>query len=168
MRNFYLSMSCHSFFVKLIFSGLLTLILAACSSASDSSDSNPSAAKSPELKFSSSTITVEYVPGFSFTTKNLINISNNIDLGQLSFESDKTSVVAVDSSSGIIKHLKGAGTTTITVTRAPDNSHNGELTANFLLTVEKGNQSALVFNQSSLTISYVPNSTQSNIIVSRR
>ena len=144
-----------SIFMKLIFSGLLALMLVACSSSSSSSSDSP-AKPTITFDFSSSTITVEYEP--NLTTKN--NINSNINLGQLSYESDTTSVANVDSSGSL--SIQGVGTATIKVTRSADNQSTEELTATFLLRVLKGKQLNFAFTQSSLTLTYVADGTISN------
>ena len=146
MKNSYLSAS--TLLSKLLFSGFLALILVACgggSSGGSSSSPTPPVKAKIKFEFSTSNITIQYAPGL--TTSNTVTVEN-IDLGKLLFESDTTSVANVNSS-GVLS-IEGVGTATIKVTRLADSSSE-ELTTTFLLTVLKGNQSALVFAQNSIT-----------------
>ena len=143
--------------IKLVFTGLLALLLVACSSGSSDSSDAPAAKPTITFDFSSPTITVEYNP--RLTTKN--NITSNINLGQLRYESDTTSVATVNSSGAL--SIKGVGTATIKVTRSADNQSAKELTAQFLLRVIKGNQ-ILTFAKNPFIVGYEANKKITNTI----
>ena len=142
--------------IKLVFTGLLALLLVACSSGSSDSSDAP-AKPTITFDFSSPTITVEYNP--RLTTKN--NITSNINLGQLRYESDTTSVATVNSDGSL--SIKGVGTATITVTRSADNQSTEELTAQFLLRVIKGKQ-ILTFAKNPFIVGYEANKKITNTI----
>ena len=151
------SLTSPQIYKKLIFSGLLALFLVACSSgSSNSSDSNVDT--SVKFNFEQSHITVKYKADLTIDTNLIVK---NIDLGKIRYESDTTPVVTIDN--GGLLTIRGVGTATITAIRSTDSKSSEELTSTFLLTVLKGDQTALLFEKSFLTIKYVANSTRSNV-----
>ena len=139
------------FLIKLICSGLLALFLVACSSgSSNSSDSN--ANTSVQFDFKQSQITVDYKAGLTINPDLIIK---NIDKGTISFNSDKPSVATIDSN-GLLS-IHGAGTAIITAKRSIDSASAIELNATLSLTVNKGEQAPLVFDESFVTTGYSTN-----------
>ena len=130
-------------------------MLVACSSSSSNSSTPDTSIK---FEFDKSNAKIPYSAGLTIATQLIIR---NINTGQLRYESDNTSVATIDSSGVLSIHR--VGTTTIKVTRSTDNSSVQELTSTFLLTVEKGNQTALLFDKNPLNIQYQAGATASNI-----
>ena len=88
-------------------------------------------------------------------------IIKNIDKGTISFNSDKPSVATIDSN-GLLS-IHGVGTATITAKRSKDSNSAIELNATLSLTVNRGDQAALVFDESFVTTGYSTNKKVVNI-----
>ena len=114
-----------------------------------------------KFEFEKSAITVKYTPGLTAT--NTISVKN-VATGQIRYESDTTSVATVNGDGSL--SIQGAGTATITATLKvlgnADSSNTKEYTATFLLTVLKGDQAALIFDESELSVG-LENGKASNI-----
>ena len=88
-------------------------------------------------------------------------IVKNIAKGTIRYHSDTTSVATIDSN-GLLS-IEGAGTATITAKRSTDSNSAIELNATLSLTVNKGDQAALVFDDSFVTTGYSTNKKVVNI-----
>ena len=144
-------------FVKLLFSSLLALMLVACSSGSSgsSNSSAPSAPSDTSVKFDfeQSQITVKYRADLTIDNRIIVR---NIDLGQVRYKSDTTRVATVVDNGGLLS-IRAVGTATITVTRSTNSESTQVRTAEFLLTVTKGDQAPLVFDKSFVSTEYSTN-----------
>ena len=107
--------------------------------------------------FAQSLITLVYEAGA--TTKNVA--SGGESIGAISYSIDNTSVATISSTNGEVT-IQGAGTATITATKASDAKHKTTMVS-YLLTVNKAEQTGFKFAQSSITIAYSAGGTTSNV-----
>ena len=110
-----------------------------------------------KFEFEKPTVETQYRAGLTIQADLIIE---HIERGQVRFESDTTSVATIDSN-GILS-IKGVGTATITAKRSTDSHSVRELTSTLSLTVTKGDQAALIFNQSELAVG-LKKTTASNV-----
>ena len=113
------------------------------------------------FRFDQSTITLAYSKGL--TTRNIAKGGQGS--GKIRYKIDKTNIATVDPNSGKVTIL-GAGTAIITATREEDTNYKA-ITTNYVLVVNKGEQTGFRFVQASITIDYVQNATKSNIPTGR-
>ena len=100
-----------------------------------------------QFEFAKSQITIKYRAGLTIDTNLIVK---NIDKGTILFNSDKASVATVNGDGSL--SIQGVGRATITAKRSKDSRSAEELTAKLLLTVLKGDQAALIFDESELSV----------------
>ena len=118
-------------------------------------------AQQDPLTFAQTAITLDFVVGDTTSNK----ASGGSSEGTITYTIDSTTGVAtIDSVNGKLI-IQGAGTATITATKAGDAKYESVF-ATYLLIVNKGEQSPLTFARPSLTLERVPGLERSNIIIS--
>ena len=160
MNKSYLHMHT-SISIKLIFSGLLALMLVACSSgSSNSSESGGNTTKKNQssLIFKQSSITTTYE-----ADKKISNtVTGGSGTGTITYSIDNTNVATIDAITGELT-IKGAGTAKIIAIKAGDADYN-PIANSYILTITKTNQSSLIFKQSSITTTYEADKKISNTV----
>ena len=115
-------------------------------------------ADQPSFDFTQSSITTTY----STSATPISNATTGgAGTGEITYSIDNTNVATISTGTGLVT-IQGAGTATITATKAGDDNYN-DATATYILTINKAEQHALSFTQTSITITYDPSATTSNI-----